>query len=86
MDPRVKDAVAFINEHLRQRISIAAVAAEAGLPVSKFTRLFRRDLGMTPSAYVNRLRMAEKSEPDRRSGRSDRRRITRTDRRGAPGG
>ena len=57
MDPRVKDAAAFINEHLRSRISIAALAAEAGLSVSQFTRLFRRDLGSPPSAFVNRLRM-----------------------------
>jgi AraC-like DNA-binding protein len=149
MDPRVKHAVAVISEHLRLRISIAAMAAEAGLSVSQFTRLFRRDLGSAPSAFVSRLRMeraalllertnlsvmevmrevgisdpshfardfrrahgfsprtfrqhvrssvrwpgrlvpsaatnAGKSEQERRSGRTDRRRITRTDRRGAP--
>ena len=147
MDPRVTHAAAFISEHLRSRISIAAIAEGAGLSVSQFTRLFRRDLGSAPSAFVSRLRLeraalllertnlsvmevmtevgisdpshfardfrrahgfsprtfrqhlrssagwpgrpvmsavmnAGKSEPDRRSGRNDRRRITRSDRRG----
>ena len=57
MDPRVKDAVAFIGEHLQSRITVDEVAAAAGLSVSQFTRLFRRDTGTTPSTFVSQLRM-----------------------------
>src|SRR5687768_12404748 len=57
MDPRIKDAVAFVGEHIQSRITIEDLAAKAALSVSQFTRLFRRDLGTTPSAFVNRLRI-----------------------------
>ena len=57
MDQRVKQAVAFIDEHLQTRLTVETVAADAGLSVSQFTRLFRQDVGSTPSAYVNGLRM-----------------------------
>src|SRR5688500_9100918 len=57
MDSRVRHAVAFIGEHLQSRILVDALAADAGLSVSQFTRLFRRDLGTTPSLFVNRLRL-----------------------------
>ena len=57
MDERVKQAVAFIGEHLQSSISIEQLSADAGLSASQFTRLFRRDLGSTPSAFVNQLRM-----------------------------
>src|SRR5918993_2454669 len=57
MDPRIKHAVAFIGEHLQSRITVEDLAAKAELSVSQFTRLFRRDLGSTPSAFVNRLRI-----------------------------
>lgn len=57
MDSRVRHAVTFIGEHLQSRISVDALAGNAGLSVSQFTRLFRRDLGTTPSVFVNRLRL-----------------------------
>ena len=57
MDPRVKDAVAFIGEHLQSRITVNEVAAASGLSVSQFTRLFRRDTGTTPSTFVSQRRM-----------------------------
>lgn len=57
MDPRVKHAVAFFGDHLPSRIKMDEVAAAAGLSVSQFSRLFRRDTGSTPSSFVNRLRL-----------------------------
>ena len=57
MDPRVEDAIAFIESHLHTAISIPALASREELSVSQLTRLFRRATGTTPAMYMHRLRM-----------------------------
>ena len=57
MDPRVEDAIAFIESHLHTAISIPALASREELSVSQLTRLFRRATGTTPTMYMHRLRM-----------------------------
>ena len=57
MDPRVTWAVAIMGERLEQRLRIADLAQQAGLSPSRFTRLFRRDTGMTPRRYQQALRL-----------------------------
>ena len=57
MDPRVEDAIAFIDNHLHTAISIPALASREELSVSQLTRLFRRATGTTPTMYLHRVRM-----------------------------
>ena len=61
MDPRVTWAVVTMVQRLGRRLSVADLAREVGLSPSRFTRLFRRETGMTPCRYhlVLRLRRAE---------------------------
>lgn len=57
MDPRVEEAIAFIQTHLETPIAVPDVASRVQLSVSQLTRLFRRDTGTTPTTYMHRLRM-----------------------------
>lgn len=57
MDPRIERVIAFIETHLQTPITVPQLAAHAGLSVSQLTRLFRRETGTTPTAYVNQLRL-----------------------------
>jgi transcriptional regulator GlxA family with amidase domain len=57
MDQRVEQTIAVLDHRLHTRLTLAALAAEVNLSVSGLTRLFRQDTGMTPAAYLHRLRM-----------------------------
>src|SRR5215212_7981063 len=57
MDPRIQRAIAFIERNLHADIRIANLAVYAELSVAQFTRLFRRDVGLAPLAYLSKLRM-----------------------------
>ena len=57
MDPRVEQAIAVLDHQLHTRIAVPELAADLNLSVSRLTRLFRQDTGMTPTAYLHRLRM-----------------------------
>ena len=54
------DAVfAHVRRHLDRRISVAELAAVAGLERAWFTTCFRRLTGLTPGAYLLRLRIEQ---------------------------
>lgn len=57
MDPRVTWAVTIMEQRLAERLRITDLAQQAGLSPSRFTRLFRRDTGMTPCRYQQALRL-----------------------------
>jgi transcriptional regulator GlxA family with amidase domain len=57
MDPRIKGALAEIDAQLHDRVSVTRLAAHAELSPSRFTRLFRLNVGTSPSQYVRRRRM-----------------------------
>lgn len=56
-DARVRRARAFLRENLHRPLSLAEVAAEAGLSRYHFLRVFRRQIGETPHRYLTRLRI-----------------------------
>lgn len=58
---RIAPAQAYIRSHFCQRIPIEALAAQCKLSPSQLRRLFREQVGMSPLAYRNLLRM-EKAE------------------------
>lgn len=57
MDPRVTRGVALMEQHLGSPMRMAELAREVGLSTSRFTRLFRRETGMTPRRYQHDLRL-----------------------------
>jgi AraC-like DNA-binding protein len=47
----------FIAAHYNQSLSIDRLAAEAGLSPFHFIRVFRREVGLPPHAYLSQLRV-----------------------------
>ncbi|MFI5695318.1 helix-turn-helix domain-containing protein [Kribbella sp. NPDC051586] len=61
-DPRpstVRRALAFMESHLDQAITIADIAAAAGVTVRAVQTAFQRHVGATPLGELRRLRLAE---------------------------
>ncbi|WP_118182713.1 helix-turn-helix domain-containing protein [Paraburkholderia phosphatilytica] len=48
----IQRAVAFIERSFAQPVSLATLAATAGLSVSRFATLFRKEVGISPHRYV----------------------------------
>lgn len=47
----------FMHEHLKESLTLGDFAAQAGLSISHFSELFRKQTGQSPMAYFNHLRM-----------------------------
>jgi transcriptional regulator GlxA family with amidase domain len=55
--PALRDLQAWIAGHLDEDLSVAALAARANLSKRSFARVFRAEVGQTPGAYVESLRV-----------------------------
>ncbi len=55
----VRSVVAHVSSSLTQRLSNAELAAYSGVSVRQLHRLFRSELGVSPAALVERLRIEE---------------------------
>ena len=55
--PALRELQAWIADHLDEDLSIAALAARANLSERSFARAFRAEVGQTPAAYVETLRV-----------------------------
>jgi transcriptional regulator GlxA family with amidase domain len=47
----------FVTEHPEAALDLPAMAARAGMSLRNFTRVFRAEVGVTPAAYVERIRL-----------------------------
>jgi len=56
-DLRIRKALTFIEHHLDQALRVPDLAAEAGLSVPHFRRLFLKTLKVSPKEYLIRERM-----------------------------
>jgi AraC-like DNA-binding protein len=54
---RIEKSIVFMTSHLRERLTVASLAAVANLSRSHFTTLFHRVTGYAPLNYLNHLRM-----------------------------
>lgn len=54
---QMRDVIAYIRDHLGDRIRVAALAGIANLSVSQFQRRFRGIFHVSPIQYVSRLRI-----------------------------
>jgi transcriptional regulator GlxA family with amidase domain len=55
--PALRELQAWIAGHLDEDLSVASLAARAHLTERSFARAFRREVGQTPAAYVEALRI-----------------------------
>ena len=55
--PSLGDLLAWLPDHLRQDLSVDALARRVGMSTRNFTRLFRQELGKTPARHVEDLRL-----------------------------
>jgi transcriptional regulator GlxA family with amidase domain len=53
----LRELQAWMADHLDADLSVAALAARAGFTERSFARAFRREVGLTPAAYVEALRV-----------------------------
>ena len=56
-NPHVDRALKYIHEHYCEDISIQQLAAYLGLNNNYFSKLFKKNMGMSPSAYINGLKL-----------------------------
>ena len=55
--PGVREVQAWIADHLESDLSVPALAERAFMSPRNFARVFAREVGMTPAAYVEALRV-----------------------------
>jgi AraC family transcriptional regulator of arabinose operon len=58
-DDRLHGLTGHICMHMAEVLDVPTLAAHAGMSPSRFAHLFRRTFGITPMAYVERVRMEE---------------------------
>lgn len=56
-DPVISSAIAYINNHLHQKINLADLAGKHYLSYIQFSRRFKHSTGTTPQNYIARLRL-----------------------------
>ena len=54
---RMKKAVAYIDAHYAEDISVADVARESGFSESQFRRVFERAIAKSPIDYITTIRL-----------------------------
>jgi AraC-like DNA-binding protein len=67
---KIQQAVRYINDNYRTDIRLAAVAREAGMSPSHFSRIFRKVMGLSYQEYLNSRRITKAKNLLRTSPRS----------------
>ncbi len=56
---KIQQAVRYINDNYRTDIRLPAVAAEAGMSLSHFSRIFKKVMGLSYQDYLNTRRITK---------------------------
>jgi AraC-like DNA-binding protein len=67
---KIQQAVRFINDNYRTDIRLDAVAREAGMSASHFSRMFRKVMSLSYQEYLNSRRITKAKNLLRNSARS----------------
>jgi transcriptional regulator GlxA family with amidase domain len=57
MDPRIQRVTTFLESNIHQRLSLVTMARVAGLSPSRFRHKFKAELGVTPTIYLQAVRL-----------------------------
>ena len=57
LDPRIERVMAIIEANPHQRLSLTIMARVVHLSPSRFRHKFKSEVGITPTVYVQRVRM-----------------------------
>jgi transcriptional regulator GlxA family with amidase domain len=66
----VRDVQAYVADHLDADLSVSALARRARMSPRNFARVFRREVGRTPAAYIEAQRVETARRLLETSGRS----------------
>ena len=58
----IQRAQQYISEHIRQKLSVPAVAAQVEVSPSYLTALFHKHLQISPAEYVRRIKLQESKQ------------------------
>jgi AraC family transcriptional regulator len=56
---QLRRAIEYIHDHLGEDLSLASVAAQSGLSMFHFARMFKQATGLTPHQYILRSRLTQ---------------------------
>ncbi len=62
MDPRIQRIVTSIEEDPHQRLSLKIMARSVGLSTSRLRHKFKSEVGITPTVYLQIIRMRMAAE------------------------
>ena len=57
MDQRIQSVIALMESNLNRRLSLTTLAQCAGLSSSRLRHKFKAEIGMTPTIYLQTLRL-----------------------------
>lgn len=57
MDRRIQIAIALMESNLNRRLTLAQMARTAGLSASRFRHKFKAEIGVTPTIYLQNIRL-----------------------------
>jgi AraC family transcriptional regulator, arabinose operon regulatory protein len=69
-DTRIQKAAAFLRDNFKQPFSLPNLAKTSALSVSRFSHLFRRQMGCTPVQFLEQQRLAHATQLLRLTGMS----------------
>ncbi len=59
LDSRILGVLEYLDQHLAEPLTVSGLARVANLSTSRFAHLFSAQLGVSPSAYVERQRVSQ---------------------------
>lgn len=62
MDPRIQRVISFMEENPDRGLSLAGLARFAGLSSSRLRHKFKAEVGVTPTVYLQTLRLNKARE------------------------
>ncbi|MEO6846916.1 MAG: helix-turn-helix domain-containing protein, partial [Chthoniobacterales bacterium] len=62
LDSRIQAAIDYLTRQIQDSFSVPDLARECGLSVSRFSHLFREQVGVTPQHYVEEMRLQQASQ------------------------
>lgn len=60
--PHIKKCVAYINEHIEEKITVSSLAGYCGLSRDHLAKIFKEEMGVNPSSYITGRKLEKAKE------------------------